>query len=89
LADIESLFVPTSQVPWEQPEEESPIHVAADLTPAPLAEIETLFVPDPAPPLAQAPMVSEDPMRDHAERTVAALEQWLAAIHVARPERSS
>jgi hypothetical protein len=43
----------------------------------------------PSPELAAGPMVSEDPKRDHAERTVAALEQWLAAIHVARPERSA
>ena len=41
------------------------------------------------PELAVGLMVSEDPMRDHAERTVAALEQWLAAINVARPERSA
>ena len=36
--------------------------------------------------LAAAPAVSDDPMRDHTERTAAALEHWLAAIHVARPD---
>jgi hypothetical protein len=42
-----------------------------------------------ASPLAVAPMVSEDPMRGHALRTIAALEHWLAAINVARPQRSA
>jgi hypothetical protein len=72
----------------EQPEEAVPIHVApTSRAPWELPE-EDAPVDAPA-ELAPAPMVSEDPMRDHAERTVTALEQWLAAIHVARPERSA
>jgi hypothetical protein len=86
-------------------EDDAPAAVVAELAPpAAVEEIEPLFVPTSQAPwelpredapveapaeLAPAPMVSEDPMRDHAERTVAALEEWLAAIHVARPERSA
>jgi tetratricopeptide (TPR) repeat protein len=42
---------------------------------------------DPTPEEAAAPPVA-DPAHGHAERTVAALEQWLEAIHVARADRS-
>ena len=47
-----------------------------------------------APPVEPAPAVREEPLARQAEsaralRTITALEQWLAAIHVARAHRNA
>jgi hypothetical protein len=70
------------EVLWQAPEESQPSDQASPLQ-SPLQS------PPESPPLADASAVSEDQMRDHAGRTTAALEQWLAAIHVTRPDRSA
>jgi hypothetical protein len=82
-----------AQSPQGAAEHASLIAASPDVEPEPipaweLALLEAEMELQP-PALAVAPNVSEDPMRDHAVRTVAALEQWLAAIHVARPQPSA
>jgi len=62
---------------------------------APVAPVRPAPIPIPAPlepesptdvvPVPPAP--ADDPARERAERTVAALEGWLDAIHVARSDR--
>jgi tetratricopeptide (TPR) repeat protein len=55
--------------------------------PAAAAPVTMAAVPLPEPEAPAAPAV--DPERAQAERTVEALEGWLDAIHVARPDRSA
>jgi tetratricopeptide (TPR) repeat protein len=56
---------------------------STDLRPIPAAA-ET---PERAVQLVDAVLPEPDPVREHAQRTVAALEQWLDAVHAARADR--
>lgn len=71
--------------------------VASAVAVLPESPVTANVLPMPARPTLQSDpraepltaVAADDPAREHAERTVAALEQWLEALHVARADSCS
>jgi hypothetical protein len=63
---------------------EAPEPMPADLTASPSSTLDTEYYSS----STESPTLDDSGARDEAMRTIAALEQWLDAIHVARAHRS-